>query len=108
MRVAATPRATLLATRPRALPASVDGLLRDACASFAPHAGFAQAPTRERDRVRTVARIGDERLELGVVARGRVCLVYLLASRPDAVPDPAGLIDRDLATAISPFDHWLD
>lgn len=97
--------ATLLTTRPRALPPSLGSLLRDACARLAPHATFALTSGGRR---RAIAHVNGERLEVGVFARDLVCLTYLLACRSEAAADPSDALASDLASATSPFGHWLD
>jgi hypothetical protein len=88
--------ASLLVTWPRPMVADLAGMLSMACARYAPQMVF--GPTViGRDRIHTIATLADERVEIGVVASENLCISYMLASRPDLVPDPMSMIDAMLA-----------
>jgi hypothetical protein len=87
--------ASLLVSWPRPMVADLAGMLSMACARYAPQMLF--GPTViGRDRIHTIANLVDERVEIGVVANENLCVAYMLASRPDLVPDAASMIDAML------------
>ncbi len=100
--------ASLIVTRPRALGASPVVLLREAITRFAPHVAFPREPVVARGHTTVVAMCATERIEVGVVARGSVCLAYVLASDPAFEAQPWEVIDHALAGATSPFAHWIE
>jgi hypothetical protein len=75
--------------------ADLAGMLSMACARYAPQMLF--GPTViGRDRIHTIASLADERVEIGVVANQNLCVSYMLACRPDLVPDTTPMIDAML------------
>jgi hypothetical protein len=97
LRASRTPApASLLVTWPRPVIADLPSMLSMACARYAPQVIF--GPTViGRDRIHTIARLAGERVEIGVVADKLLCVAYMLASRPDLVPDATAMIDAMLA-----------
>lgn len=67
-----------------------------ACARYAPQVIFGPAVIGPQ-RIHTIARLHHERVEIGVVANQNSCVSYMLASRPDLVPDATAMIDDMLA-----------
>jgi hypothetical protein len=88
--------ASLLVTWPRPKIADLASMLSMACARYAPQMLFGPTVIGP-DRIHTIARLADERVEIGVVANQNLCVSYMLACRPDLVPDPSALIDDMLA-----------
>lgn len=91
--------ASLLVTWPRPVK-DLEDLLATACAQYAPQLAF--GPTvigreRARSTAYRIARLIGERVEIGVVANENLAVSYMLACRPDLVPDAAPMIDAMLA-----------
>lgn len=88
--------ASLLVTWPRPIVADLVGMLAMACARYAPQMLFGPTVIGP-DRIHTIASLADERVEIGVVANQNLCVAYMLASRPDLVPDATPMITAMLA-----------
>lgn len=88
--------ASLLVTWPRILNRDLASLLSQACARYAPQVIFGPTVIGPRS-MHTIAQLADERVEVGVVANQNLCVSYMLASRPDLIPDPSAMIDAMLA-----------
>lgn len=88
--------ASLLVTWPRPMIADLPGMLAMACARYAPQVLFG-ATVIGRDRIHTIASLAGERVEIGVVANQNLCVSYMLACRPDLIPDATPMIAAMLA-----------
>lgn len=97
LRASRTPApASLLVTWPRPRIADLWSMLSMACARYAPQVLFGSTVVGP-DRIHAIARLGDERVEIGVVANQNLCISYMLACRPDLIPDTTPMIDAMLA-----------
>jgi hypothetical protein len=89
--------ASLLVTWPRPVIADLPSMLSIACARYAPQMIFGRVHQDGPSRIRAIAMLVDERIEIGVVANQNMCISYMLACRPDLVPDATPMIDAMLA-----------
>jgi hypothetical protein len=89
--------ASLLLTWPRPVNTDLPSMLSQACARYAPQMIFGPIYQAGPTHLRAIALLADERVEIGVVANQNLAVAYMLACRPDLVPDPTPLIDDMLA-----------